>query len=269
MNKIDNLTHKADGKHELPSAGFDKFKTHKFKVKKMCNGLTKESKGYKAKTTCNAIDDILQEKGLDNRILYSEVSNYLFNLNDERREVFGNNLEKLLFFAFDDSNNIEARCKKVVVKLYDHFNLVAIQVSAIDRHYKNNLERTIEVSKDEFNKDLKTLEREYIAILGIFASIVLTFVGGMAFSTSVLENISNASIYRILMTAGLLGLVLINVIHMLLKFIFSINGKVEGSNGISVKNINIILIVFMCLIILGWFIDIGILQGRFSYWLHS
>ena len=43
---------------------------------------------------------------------------------------------------------------------------------------------------------MESSQREYIAILGIFAAVVLAFTGGIAFSTSVLNNVAKASIYR-------------------------------------------------------------------------
>ena len=53
----------------------------------------------------------------------------------------------------------------------------------------------------------KGMEKEYISILGIFASIVLAFVGGLTFSTSVLANIDKASIYRLVIIACIIGIV--------------------------------------------------------------
>ena len=69
------------------------------------------------------------------------------------------------------------------------------------------------------------MQSEYITILGIFASIVLAFTGGMTFSTSVLENISSSSIYRIIVISLILGLILFNVIWLLIDFLRDINGK--------------------------------------------
>lgn len=73
------------------------------------------------------------------------------------------------------------------------------------------MEDTIEKADD--------MQKQYIAILGIFASIVVAFTGGIAFSTSVLENISNSSIFRILFVVVILAGVLINVVFILTHFI--------------------------------------------------
>lgn len=47
----------------------------------------------------------------------------------------------------------------------------------------------------------------------------------MTFSTSILENISSSSIYRIIVISLILGLILFNVIWLLIDFLRDINGK--------------------------------------------
>ena len=46
---------------------------------------------------------------------------------------------------------------------------------------------------EETNAHSKDVQKEYIAILGIFAAVVLAFTGGIAFTTSVLQNIHMVS----------------------------------------------------------------------------
>ena len=80
-------------------------------------------------------------------------------------------------------------------------------------------------SQQESKNNQAMMQSEYITILGIFASIVLAFTGGMTFSTSVLENISSSSIYRIIVISLILGLILFNVIWLLIDFLRDINRK--------------------------------------------
>ena len=268
MSKVDSLTKGKNGRQEEPSVVFEKFKNHKIKVKKMCKGLTTSVNHYKPEWTCDTIENMQKEKELDNRILYSEVSNYLFNLSDENRGVFATNLEKLLFYVFDEKSDVKESCKKVVVKIYDHFNLVTNQISAIERARLSAMETSLEVSKADIEKSLKKIEREYITILGIFASIVLAFVGNLAFSTSVLENIDKASIYRVLMVVCLIGMIFVNIIYLLLKFIEAFH-KNDVKISVSIWKLNLPLFIFMGIVAFGWLVDITIFQGRFSYWIHS
>lgn len=81
----------------------------------------------------------------------------------------------------------------------------------------------IEQKSQKAVKKVKKAESHSITILGIFASIVLAFTGGMVFSSSVLENIGNASLYRVMIIALIIGIVFFNLIWILLDFIHNIN----------------------------------------------
>ena len=100
---------------------------------------------------------------------------------------------------------------------------------------KMNLEEVNKLSEEVKDKAEK-VQHDSITVLGIFASIVLTFTGGMMFSTSVLENIGDASAYRIIIIALIIGLVLINAIIALIMYI----GKVihfKQNNGKKISEI--------------------------------
>ncbi len=126
---------------------------------------------------------------------------------------------------------------KQINKLYDHINLDIARINyskAIESRTQTDLQKVNEtlnkvetsVSKMEDNiKIADDMQKQYITILGIFASIVLAFTGGIAFSTSVLQNIANASIYRILLVAIALAFVLTNVIYILTRFILEVSKK--------------------------------------------
>lgn len=155
-----------------------------------------------------------------------------------------------------DANGNSINIEKEINKLYDHTNLDIARINYTKRFTNetqsklaqneallNNLksqQRQSDVERENaFNairreaaqaqqesKDNQAkMQNEYITILGIFASIVLAFTGGMTFSTSVLENISVSSIYRIVVISLILGLILFNVIWLLIDFLRDINGK--------------------------------------------
>ena len=103
------------------------------------------------------------------------------------------------------------------------------------------------------------MQKEYITILGIFAAIVLAFTGGIVFSSSVLENIDKASIYRLALITFIVGLVFFNLIWLLIDFIRDINGKAIRKKWILIF-VNFILIggiIGICFSFkYGWFLPI-------------
>ena len=177
-----------------------------------------------------------------------------------------------------------------LLKLYDHVNLEIARINytnnfirqAVNTEQVDELQNKVKtLIKDtenrqtefnekvaEFNSEIKDTqekldksERDYIAILGIFSSVVLTFTAGIAFSTSVLNNISQVSIYRLIGTALVIGLVLINILFVMFHF----TGKLV-KNDAPLKPFYIsngIFIAVLVAVIIAW--GFGWVEKRNSY----
>jgi hypothetical protein len=153
-------------------------------------------------------------------------------MESEQRMVFLTNVESLLIFSLDvgnlsgvildkDPDTLVDDIAKIIVKIYDHTQLVNYQIENMNTIFA----QSISDAKLDLHKEIKGIEKEYISILGIFAAIVLAFVGGITFSSSVLQNIGKVSIYRLLVVVVMLAFVIVNVIWLLIKFIAEINDK--------------------------------------------
>ena len=134
------------------------------------------------------------------------------------RGIFATNLEKLLLYSLDDKNGVNDDCKKMIVKIYDHFQLALHQIENVNNIFANSIEE----AKENLQKQIKGVEKEYISILGIFAAIVLAFV-------------------------------LINVIYILVKFIFTINEK--NAKLFNIKALNIACLAIAIIIVVSWILN--------------
>lgn len=169
-------------------------------------------------------------------------------------------------------------------KLYDHVNLDIARIAysdAADRRIsgESSLEtlqtqiNTFHTEVQAINKDFEATEKklsdvenklgnsqkEYISILGIFAAVVLAFTGGIAFSTSVLNNIAQASIYRTVGISLIIGLVLINVLFGLFYYISSLVSK-DKKDILPLIISNVIFVVLLALTIIAW--NYGFVENR-------
>jgi len=206
------------------------------------------------------------------RHLYSEIFAYLTLIDNNvslSLDVLNQNIstiyENCCYGLVQDERNCFAKIKK----LYDHVNLDISRISTtrgiIEKHgelnenidrVKNDIAETegkIGVIADK----AESIQREYITILGIFASIVVTFVAGMAFSSSILDNMREATIYRLLLTTSMLGLVLANSVGILTGFIERVGAfkRLNGSNYL--RNINIVLCVMFVILMVMWLFGYG------------
>ncbi|KLD99248.1 hypothetical protein [Aliarcobacter butzleri] len=186
---------------------------------------------------------------------YSVISSYLTSLKKEiNLESVADNmgviLKKLLDTCEECSSKEDIDKNKYseflesVFKLTDHISLEAIRLNDLLSTEKNLIENTrkaeekiehkaISINKEleksskeiksEINGELKKARAEYITILGIFAAIVLSFVAGLTFSTSVLSNIDKSSIYRLILIVCLIGFFITNILHYLYSFVREIH----------------------------------------------
>lgn len=222
MEKEIDILFENEGKINRKAKGNNnKYKYVKVKLKKICESLTFDNNYYKPQYTVKSVQSYINKEEKIQRILYSEISNYIFSLDYGQRATVAANLDVLLNYVLDDSKNNDNACVEVVLKLYDHCQLAIRQVENVQHVFYDGVEEI----KDNLSNDIKNIEREYITILGIFASIVLAFVGGIVYSSSVLKYISEVSIYRLIFVVDLLAIVLLTVIYMLIAFIAEINGR--------------------------------------------
>lgn len=111
----------------------------------------------------------------------------------------------------------------------------------------------VEAKVHKVESRVRNVEKEYVAILGIFAAIVMAFTAGIAFSTSVLENMHKVSVYRTIAVVLIIGFVLINALFGLFYCISRlVNGK--GENGLIPLIItDACLIILLGCTVLAWY----------------
>lgn len=156
-------------------------------------------------------------------------------------ETLIQNIE-ILYSAYEPLRKDENGCLIDICislkKLYDHVNLDVARLQyleAEDRReiaasktfglYKKRIDntedklKTISGSVDCLQDNLAKQQKEYIAILGIFSSVVLVFAGGVSFTSTVFNGIAKCSVYRLAFAVLLVGIVLVNVFLSLFHYL--------------------------------------------------
>lgn len=225
----------------------------------------------------------------DFRHFYSDIFAVLSQIDKDSTlgnlEILNQNME-LVRQGYKPQNNDSSGkpidISKQINKLYDHINLDIARMNyfkATEMRSQSELQRVSSTLVDIENKvlDMESavdkaddLQKQYITILGIFASIVLSVTGGIAFSTSVLQNIANASIYRTVLIAVGLAFVLINVIYILTRFIAEVSKKENEKIKYPgfMKVLNGFCIIAVIAVILCWFFNINKAAEIFQNWLY-
>ena len=239
---------KNDENAQVSLSNSEKYNRTKQWIDDICVSFLEPAEKFEAKSIINKIEKYIKDdNGLD-RILYAQISNYIFNLTPEAQGTFGINVDDLMRQALS-GDDVTEDCRKIIIKIVDHYNLVKIQIESIQSIFDSNIVST----KANLKTEIKSVERDYVTILGIFAAIILAFVGQITFSSSVLQHINEASIYRLLFVILLLAFITINVIWLLLKFILIINEK--DTDFYDIWKINKVIGITAVVFATIWFLD--------------
>ena len=256
-------------------------------ILKVCKSFNKPSGEYKPKETFDLVLEYVKSNKKLPRLFYSEISANVFQIQNNESDFSSviQNIDYLADMVFerydsqvDDSSKIEQdqEAIEIVLKIYDHIHLVGLQIEQIGK-VRSGVDKA-KSDLDFLNKELKNSQRDYIAVLGIFATVVVTFMGGMTFSSATLAAMNLVTVYRLTGTIILLGFVLFNLINVLMKFLLLITGKIEKDrlkaeifslnitrwNTFSIsEKVNFILFVLLIVDLIMWFIDICLLRIHF------
>ncbi|GAA7721643.1 hypothetical protein JP0162_02620 [Helicobacter pylori] len=160
---------------------------------------------------------------------YSKITTIILNSTRDKEQAFMMLTQNIKALKEIQNNREVESIKPKLEKLYDHMNLECIRLQDFDEKMSRVKDVSIRLV-DDLNKNYKKLSEElnkqqtqYITILGIFASIVLTFVGGLAFFTSVLSNIDKANAYRLVFVIAFIALFFGNILYLLFSFLSKIS----------------------------------------------
>ncbi len=86
--------------------------------KQICDSLLQQTNKYEPTTTIKLIEEYINSENKLNRILYSEISSYVFPLSDDAASSFQTNLESLLYYSIDEKKLLTEDVKKKYVLNY-------------------------------------------------------------------------------------------------------------------------------------------------------
>lgn len=220
----------------------------------------------------------------DFRHEYSAIFGAMVECQDNGNNLnsLGQNIETIYHYLVSQKKyDKESLFRESVHKLYDHINLelsrmnyIEVRQSTLQDQIGNSNYQVEKVSHTlmhleekttKIKNDYKNVQKETITILSLFSAVVLAFMGGIGFSSSVLESMNSSSIYKVVFICGVLGFVLINLVYLLLRFILHVNQFSDlGTSKFTkvIKWINIGLIILMIVDTIAWFIDFHLLADK-------
>ena len=205
--------------------------------------LTCDNAGNKDADTDNHVIDLYRHS-------YSSIFQTLSDLkkrDSDSLEEFPDKIKTLLEHAFKESKNSQqdeakSRLRNALYKLYDHVLLDVLRLNQIEYLTSGFDEKTDQIKKqlknmgdnfdsksyklntqaDKLDTQIETVSKnvakikiDVVAILGIFAAIIIGFVAPMVFSSQLLANLKDTPIGKIMVASAVCGLVTIVIFYMI------------------------------------------------------
>ena len=181
-----------------------------------------------------------------------DANGNLINISDQIRKLYDHVSLDIARMRYSDAGDRRLSQQDNILKIEQSVNEVQNNVESA----KDDLKKEVQVVKDSVHN----VQKEYIAILGIFASVVLTFAGAFSFSTSIFSNLHQSSIYRIILATLIIGLVLTNILYVLFYYIDRLVNKKDDRKIKPLLIADGILIALILGVCLFWIL--GLVEQR-------
>lgn len=154
------------------------------------------------------------------RFLYSDITDFVFTLDDSEMSVLLTNIEKVLY-----NNDLPQHYKQSALKLYDHCNLAILQSSTYKQSEKQ-IKAFVDNNSDEkmraFEKDMTA---HLLGLVSIFTALSFLFTGGMDFLGYTLESTKQMSIFQVAFVISLCGIIFVSAFAFFVYLILKITKK--------------------------------------------
>ena len=246
------------------------------RVDLICESLAKDTKDFSPEKVFEDLHTYVQD---EERLLYTNISNYIF-LKGEA--VFGKmetNLDKLIEYVYSEefdqkytwkTSKAEGkktydRTKRVVVKIWDHVNLARKQYNAFkntDEEYEKIVDKKLSIVENKLAKDLTA---QLISLIGIFTALSFLLFGGISSLDNIFSGLTDMPIIKLMIIGSIWCLAMMNMIFVFMFFIAKLtNLSISASSNINDNLIkkyplifwsNLVMVTFLVFSLWCYFVD--------------
>ena len=161
-----------------------------------------------------------------NRLLYNDISNYIFSKNSREYGSMMTNLDTVIDYAMtylrpDKENEL---LYKTILKFYDHLNLAQKQVEMFDSDRKS-LQQDIELEvKTEISNATKDITSQLVGLVALFTAMSFLVFGGIASLDSIFKSVElfvnlQSSVLPVLLVAVAWAFCMMNLLFSFMYFV--------------------------------------------------
>lgn len=166
-----------------------------------------------------------------NRLLYNDISNYIFSKNGREYGSMMTNLETVIDYAMGHlrpqaghPDRQKEILYKAILKFYDHLNLAQKQVEMFDSDRKS-LQQDIELEvKTEISNATKDITSQLVGLVALFTAMSFLVFGGIASLDSIFQSVERfvnleSSVLPVLLVAIAWAFCMMNLLFGFMYFV--------------------------------------------------
>ncbi len=211
----------------------------------ICEMLSEETKYFNAKKFFDKIHEYIVK---NDRLIYTNITNYIFVLSDEEFGVLQTNIDSVVNYMYGDQYNQDysklledrnekrslERTQRTVLKMWDHVNLARRQYVMFhhkDEDYGKIVDEKMEIAGAKISKEMNV---QLISLVAIFTALSFLVFGGISSLDNIFAGAKDIPILKLVVVGSIWGFCIMN---MLFVFIFFI-AKIAKLNLSSIDDVN-------------------------------
>lgn len=195
----------------------------------------------------------------DDRIYYSAISNYVFQMNEERFPDFLSNMDKVVGYAEKNLHRSEEQVDKdtyrTIIKFYDHINLAHQQQVTFSNKkedlredVKNEVHKTLDPKISEITKDMTS---QLVGLISIFTALSFIVFGGISSLENMVTSLEGTldkydSVLPILILAMAWAFCMMNLLFGFMYFVIRITNLQKPVDENAKNVVQRYPVVFLC-----------------------
>lgn len=198
------------------------------KMDDICKMLSMASQEFVAKDFFQKIYGCITQK---DRLLYTYITNYIFNLSDEEFGVLQTNIDQVVHYMYggqcqkdyaDSLKEDVERTQRTVLKIWDHVNLARRQYVMFqhkDEDYTKIVDEKMELAEAKISKEINI---QLISLVAIFTALSFLVFGGISSLDNIFSGVKDIPVNKLVIIGTIWCFCIMNLVFVFLFFVAKI-----------------------------------------------
>lgn len=225
-------------------------------VDDFCRELTNESQDFSPKDFFGKLYDYIHKDG---RLLYTNITNYVFSLDEETFGIIQTNLDQVIQYIYSEQFKLDYRCqnkrdsnlygrtKRTVLKLWDHMNLAKRQYSLFkmkDENYGKIVDAKMADAELRLSKEMNS---QLISLVSIFTALSFLLFGGISSLDNIFIGAKDIPVTKLMIVGTIWCFCIMNLVFVFMFFVAKLTGlNIKSSQDVNANLVQKYPLIWWC-----------------------